>query len=120
MLRAWDKNPQFKFRFDLTSPINAINSDDEAVVKRALTPKLKAAEFLLVLVGDTTERSKWIRWEIERASDEDIALRIGVIKLARGVRMPSILRGRGVACQTGFTMANVSRVLNDATSLSVG
>lgn len=114
LLRAWDKNPRFEFRFDLTSPVDAIDSHDDAVVKRALTSKMKAAEYLLVLVGERTARSKWVEWEIERATEPDVKLRIAAIKLDRSSRLPSVLQRSGVAQATGFSIENVTRVLNAA------
>jgi len=116
LLRAWDKNPQFEFRFDLTSPVEAIDSCDKGVVKRALTPKMKAAEYLLVLVGEQTARSKWVEWEIERATEPDVNLKVAAIKLHKSSRLPSALQGIGAACATGFSLENVTKVLNAARS----
>jgi MTH538 TIR-like domain (DUF1863) len=114
LLRAWDKNPQFEFQFDLTSPVEAIDSHDKGVVKRALTPKMKAAEYLLVLVGEDTARSKWVEWEIERATEPDVNLKVAAIKLHKSSRLPRALQQIGAASATGFSLDNVTRVLNDA------
>ncbi len=114
LLRAWDKNPQFEFRFDLTSPVDAIDTYDQGVVKRALTPKMKAAEYLLVLVGEETARSKWVEWEIERATEPDVNLKIASIKLQKSSRLPRVLQRIGAASATGFSLENVTRVLTEA------
>lgn len=114
LLRAWNANPKFKFTFDLTSPVVPIGSDDEATIKRALTPKLKAADVLLVVVGAHTARSRWIQWEVERALDDDISLPIAAVKLERHYRSPPALKSVGAVWGTGFTQETVTRILREA------
>ena len=111
LLRAWDANPRFGFTFDLTSPVERIDSSDAAVVKRTITPKLRAARVLLVLVGAHTWRSRWISWEIERALENDIDLPIAGIKIDRRYRSPKALRGVGASWGYRFTAGTVESVL---------
>jgi hypothetical protein len=114
LLRAWDANPKFPFAFDLTSPVARINSEDEAVVKRALTTKLKASDYLLVIVGSQTWRSAFVRWEIERAQEADIDLRLVAVKLTRTHRTPPALLDAGTAWAHQFTVEAVTAALRKA------
>jgi hypothetical protein len=114
LLRAWDANARFQFTFDLASPVVRIESEDEAVVKRALTPKLKAAEVLLVIIGANTWRSRWIRWEIERALETDVDLPIAAVKIDRRFRSPASLKGVDAVWGYQFAEATVTEVLQEA------
>jgi hypothetical protein len=114
ILEAWDENPRFRFEYDRQSPMKAIRSQNEDVVKRALTPMLKRSTHLLVIVGEKTWSSKFVRWEIERAQAEDVNLRIAAIKLNHRCRLPEPLRRSGCTWAIGFTEENVQRVLEKA------
>lgn len=114
LLRAWDANPKFPFAFDLTSPVSRINSEDETVVKRALTTKLKASDYLLVIVGPETWKSAFVRWEIERAQEADVDLRLVAVKLTRTHRTPPALLDAGTAWAHQFTVDAVTAALRKA------
>lgn len=114
MLSAWDRNSTFRFAMDDQSPRVAIDSTDAGVVRAALTRKLKAAEYLLVLVGPRTARSPWVRWEIDRAKARDVNLKLAAVKLGRGYALPPELRGCGAAIAQSFTRDNVIAVLDRA------
>src|SRR3954470_4519444 len=63
LLQAWDANPDFDFEFDSRGPNVAIDSNEAATVKAALTRMMKSATHLLVLVGQKSHRSSWMTWE---------------------------------------------------------
>lgn len=114
LLLAWDANPRFPFRLALTSPTERIASDDDAVVKRALTAKLKAAEYLLVVIGPETWKSAFVRWEIERAMADDVALKLVGVKVKQSYRSPDVLLGVGAAWARTFSVDAVTRALESA------
>lgn len=114
LLRAWDANSEFPFTFDLTSPVARIRSDDEVVVKRALTTKLKASEYLLVVVGKATWRSRFVTWEIERAKEPDVNLKLVAVKLQRTNRSPKSLLAAGTSWANRFSVDAVAQALRDA------
>jgi hypothetical protein len=117
ILEAWDKNPRFRFHYHRVSPLTAIRSRDEAVVKRALTPMLKRASHLLVIVGELTHKSDFVRWEIERAQAEDVNLRMAAIKLNARCKLPDPLRSGRCAWAIGFTDENIQYVLGRAATV---
>lgn len=91
LLEAWDANTNFEFAFDNRSPSVAIDSNKLAVVKAALTRKMKEAKYLLVIIGKKTYTSKWVEWEIERAKQNDIKL--AAVKLKLNIYLASGLAG---------------------------
>lgn len=116
LLQAWDANPNFDFEFDSRGPNVAIDSTDAAAIKAALTTKMKSATHLLVLVGAKTSSSKWISWEIDRAKQSDIKLKLAAVKLAQSNTSPPALVGCGTAWATSFERDRIIQALNSASA----
>jgi hypothetical protein len=81
LLRAWDANTDFDFEFELRSPTIAIDSDEAHVIQGVLTKKMKESEYILVIIGEKSYTSKWIKWEIDRARQSDTNLRFAAVKI---------------------------------------
>lgn len=114
LLQAWDANPDFDFEFDSRGPNVAIDSDDAAVVKAALTKLMKGATHLLVLVGEKSHTSKWMTWEIDRAKQSDTKLKLAAVKLAKANTTPPGLLNVGTAWATSFERDRIVDALKDA------
>lgn len=114
LLQAWDANPDFDFEFDSRGPDVAIDSNDAAAVKAALTAKMKSATHLLVLVGSKTSKSKWINWEIDRAKQSDVKLKLAAVKLAKDNETPAGLLNVGTSWATSFERDRVVDALKNA------
>lgn len=114
LLQAWDANDDFDFEFDSRGPSIAINSTDAAVVKAALVKMMKTATHLLVLVGEKSSTSKWMGWEIERAKQDDVKLKLAAVKLSKDNISPSGLLGVGTSWATSFTRDRVVEALKNA------
>lgn len=114
LLQAWDANPDFDFEFDSRGPDVAIDSSDAAVVKAALTVKMKSATHLLVLVGAKSSKSKWMAWEIDRAKQSDIKLKLAAVKLSKDNETPPALLNVGTSWATSFTRDRVVDALKNA------
>src|SRR5260221_10178719 len=97
LLQAWDANPEFDFAFDSRGPDVAIDSRDAGVIKAALTTKMKEATHLLVLVGAKSARSSWIAWEIDRAKQSDVHLKLAAVKLGKDNPTPAGLLNVGTS-----------------------
>jgi hypothetical protein len=102
LLQAWDANNSFEFEFDSRGPDVAINSDNAATVKAALTTKMKSATHLLVLVGEKSHKSSWMTWEIDRAKQSDTKLKLAAVKLSKSNTTPAGLLNVGTAWATSF------------------
>jgi hypothetical protein len=116
LLQAWDANPDFDFEFDSRGPTVAIDSDDAVKVKQALTTMMKGATHLLVLVGEKSAGSKWINWEIGRAKEADIKLKLAAVKLSKANTAPAGLLNVGTAWATSFERDRIVEALNQATN----
>lgn len=116
LLQAWDANPDFDFEFDSRGPNVPINSDDAAVVKQSLTRRMKSATHLLVLVGEKSHKSSWMTWEIDRAKQSDIKLKLAAVKLAKPNVTPPGLLNTGTSCATSFERGRIITALNSATN----
>ena len=89
LLRAWDANTDFDFEFDLRSPNVAIDSSDASVIQASLTKKMKESDYILVIIGEKSYSSKWMKWEIERAKQVDTNLKFAAIKIKSSNLKPS-------------------------------
>lgn len=116
LLCAWDANPYFDFEFDNRSPSVAIDSTDAGAIKAALARKMKESTHLLVLVGEKSHQSKWMSWEISRAKESDIKLKLAAVKLAKSNICPAGLLGTGTSWATSFERDRIIEALNGATN----
>jgi hypothetical protein len=114
LLQAWDANPDFDFEFDSRGPNVAIDSNDAGVVKAALARLMKGATHLLVLVGEKSSSSKWMTWEIDRAKQSDIKLKLAAVKLAKANTTPGGLLNAGTAWATSFERDRIVEALKNA------
>lgn len=114
LLQAWDANPDFDFEFDSRGPEVAIDSSNASVVKAALAAKMKSATHLLVLVGAKSSKSNWMAWEIDRAKQSDIKLKLAAIKLEKDNETPPGLLNVGTSWATSFTRDRIVDALKNA------
>jgi MTH538 TIR-like domain (DUF1863) len=114
LLEAWDANSDFDFQFDNRSPGTAIDSTDAGKIKAALTTMMKSAEYLLVIVGKKSHTSKWMTWEIDRAKQSDIKLKLAAVKIDRDNTTPPGLLNTGTSWTYSFTRDGIITALNNA------
>lgn len=77
---------------------------------------MKEADYLLVIVGHLTHTSNWVNWEIERATQPDVKLRLAAVKIDQGCKTPIGLYGKGTSFAHSFTLANIESALAQATA----
>jgi MTH538 TIR-like domain (DUF1863) len=70
----------FDFEFDQRSPNIPIDSTDASVIQASLTKKMKESEYILVIIGEKSCTSKWMKWEIDRAKQQDTNLKFASVK----------------------------------------
>ncbi len=114
LLQAWDANPSFDFEFDSRGPNVPIDSDDAGVIKASLVKLLKSATHLLVIVGQKSSTSDWMAWEIARAQQSDIKLKLAAVKLSKANLTPAGLLNVGTSWATSFERDRIVDALNDA------
>lgn len=116
LLQAWDANPDFDFEFDSRGPNVPINSTDAGVIKGALTKLMLSSTHLLVLVGEKSNTSSWMTWEIDRAKQADVKLKLAAVKLAKSNITPPGLLNVGTSWATSFERDRIVDALAAATN----
>lgn len=116
LLQAWDANPRFDFEFDSRGPNVPINSIDASRIQASLTTKMKDADYLLVIVGEKTYTSDWVSWEIERAKEYDVKLKLAAVKISRNYITPIGLKNVGTSWAYEFNRDKVLTALDEATN----
>jgi hypothetical protein len=117
LLKAWDANDNFEFEFDQRSPDEPIDSTNAAIIKQGLTKMIQNAEYLLVIVGNKSHQSKWMKWEISRAKQSDLKLKLAAIKLDNSYTTPSELMNSNTSFAKSFTRDSILAALNSATNI---
>lgn len=113
LLQAWDANTDFDFEFDQRSPNKQIDSTDASVIQAALTKKMKESEYILVIIGEKSYTSKWMKWEIDRAKQSDTNLKFAAIKIKSENVNPSGLPSNTTIAY-GFELDKIVNALNNA------
>jgi MTH538 TIR-like domain (DUF1863) len=114
LLQAWDANPDFNFEFDSRGPDVAIDSTNGATIKQSLVRMMKEATHLLVLVGPKSSTSKWMTWEISRAKEADLKLKLAAVKLSKSNDTPAGLLNVGTSWATSFERDRIVEALRAA------
>lgn len=116
LLQAWDANPHFDFEFDSRGPDVPINSTNAPVIKAALTKLMQSATHLLVIVGEKSNTSSWMTWEIDRAKQADIKLKLSAVKISKANITPPGLLGVGTSWATSFERDRIVAALAAASN----
>ena len=114
ILRAWDANENFDFEFDQRSPNEAIDSTNASVVKQNLTKMLQQSEYLLVLIGEKSHQSSWMKWEIQKAKEKDIKLKLAAVKIKNTNITPEELLNTNTAFAFSFERDQIISALDKA------
>jgi len=69
MFRGQARNKNSDLEFDDYSVSVAYRSNDPNYIKGRITEKIKNASITICLIGQTTHRSEWVKWEIEKSDD---------------------------------------------------
>lgn len=121
LLEAWDANPDFDFTFsDLSS--TEINSWDIPTIKSALTKKINAATYTLVIVGKEANKKhadseeigyrNWINFEVAKSKANKNKL--VAVKLSSTNESPEELLSSGASWAMSFTRDNIIEALENA------
>jgi len=77
---------------------------------------MKSAEYLLVIVGAKSHASSWMTWEIDRAKQADVKLKLAAVKIDRDNTTPPGLLNTGTSWAYSFTREGIINALNSATN----
>lgn len=121
LLEAWDANPDFDFKFsDLSS--EEINSWDIPTIKGALTTKINAATYTLVIVGKEANKkhsdsaeigyTNWLNFEIAKSKAN--GNKLVAVKLSSTNNSPDELLNSGASWAMSFTRDTIIKALDNA------
>lgn len=112
LLKAWDANGKFDFSFSDQSADVSINSTDAVAIKRAISAKINNATYFLCIIGNKTNKSDWVKWEIEKAVS--LKKKLVAVKIKSTYTSPSEIIGVGASWAMSFTYESISKAIEDA------
>jgi hypothetical protein len=112
LLKAWDANGSFDFSFHDHSADVSINSTNAAAIKSAISAKINSATYFLCIVGEKTNKSSWVSWEIDKAVE--LKMKLVAVKIKSTNTSPSELLGVGATWALSFTEVSITKAINDA------
>ena len=97
LMRAWKRSDNISFNFFDAHDINtALDSSQEATIKRRLRERLANAKMVVSLIGDHTRYLyKFVRWELEQSLTLDlpiVAVNLNGTRSLDRDRCPPIIR----------------------------
>jgi hypothetical protein len=69
MFRGQAKNKNSDLEFDDYGVTTPFDSSDADYVRGKIAEKIKGASITICLIGETTSKSRWVKWEIEKSDD---------------------------------------------------
>lgn len=109
LLLAWNKNSEFNFEMEDHSADISINSTDAAVIKRAISAKIGNADYFLCIVGKSTHKSSWVKWEIIKAIE--LKKKIIAVKTDSTNTSPDEILGSGASWAMSFTFEAIKKAI---------
>ena len=121
LLQAWDANDQFDFVFEDASS-EEITSDNIDRIKAALTAKIRAADYTLVIIGQEANKlhpdhqligfRNWINFEVSRSVDSNN--RMVAVKLRQDFDSPDELFNVNASWAYSFSEETIITAINNA------
>lgn len=112
LLVAWSANKSFDLIFDDASADVSIKSNDETVIKRAISAKINNANYFLCLIGGKTHRSNWVIWEIKKALE--LNKKIVAVKIDNQNLSPYPILGIGASIAKSFAFESIKNAIDNA------
>lgn len=121
LLEAWDANPDFDFLFADETP-DEIDSNNVGRIKAALSSRINAATYTLVIIGKEANNwhrhhrligyRNWINFEV--AKSREFGKKLVAVKIDRTYEPPEELLRASASWAMSFTQDAILRALQDA------
>jgi hypothetical protein len=69
LFRGQAKNRNSDLEFDDYSVTEPFDSTNANYIRTKITEKLRRASITICLIGETTNKSRWVKWEIEKSNE---------------------------------------------------
>lgn len=112
LLLAWNSNSHFNFHMRDYSADISVDSMDASTIKRSISAKINRGNYFMVIVGRSTRKCKWVKWEIAKA--KELKKKIVAVKIDRRHEAPDELYGAGAAWAFSFKLDAINNALKKA------
>ncbi len=112
LLVAWNAVDSIPFEFEDGSADISITSHDDATIKRAISAKINKMTYFLCIIGKSTHKCGWVKWEIDKAVE--LKKKIVAVKIDSEYTSPSNIMGVGASWAMSFTLASIKKAVDDA------
>ncbi len=116
LVRNWNGTDEYEFIFDYRSPSVGIDSPEAEFEKNVVVAKMREAEFLFVIIRKNSSTNDWMNWEIERAKQSDVNLKLAAVLISSVFPIPPGLMDVGCKFATSFTEEYITEALDSATN----
>lgn len=112
LLLAWSRNTEFDFYIDDQSVDVSVDSVNAAAIKRVISARIGEATGFLCIVGKSTYRSGWVRWEIDKA--KELRKRLIAVKINKDCTTPNELFNSGAAWALSYNFEAIKNAVDEA------
>ena len=112
LLVAWDANSEFDLSFYDASVDVSVDSNDAAAIKRTISARINNATYFLCIIGKQTNKSGWVKWEIEKAVE--LTKKLVAVKIDSGNTSPDAIQGVGASWAMSFTFDSIKNAIDSA------
>ena len=111
LLVAWSENKSFpEISFYDNSVGTSINSENAYYIKYIISNRIADSNVFLCLIGEHTDKSDWVKWEIEKA--KELKKRIIAVEISKNYNTPINLYGIGAKWALDFSKLSILKAMN--------
>ncbi len=111
LLKAWGANKKFSLDFVDVSTDISIKSQDNNYIRRKISEKINQSDVFIVIVGEKTNESEWVSWEIKKALE--FKKKIIAIKEKKNNPSPKALLSIGAIWIYGFNKNDIINAIDN-------
>ena len=110
LLIEWDANSEFEFGITDKSADDSIDSTNMAVIKKNIFSQIYSADYFLCIIGTKTNKSDWVKWEIDKAVE--LGKKIIAVKIDSTNTSPDEILKVGASWAMSFTFDSIKKAIN--------
>ena len=117
LLVAWKENKKMKdFKFIDKSTDISINSKNENYIKKCIKDDIKSANVVLCIVGEKTNKNKWIDFEIKEAKIQQ--KNIIAVKTDKDCKLPESIKKYADSVINSYEMKKIAQAIEGTREFS--
>lgn len=106
-------NPDFDLEFydeSIKEPIDSRNAD---YLKKVIGEQISRASITVCLISETTYKSKWVDWELEKSDEEGKTIIAMAIKGVERATLPALIKEKELTFWT-WDPEYLAKLINEA------